>query len=106
MDSDTLSCEIAVSDWTPVRGAGRIIGFAAVAASIGGVVIHIQGWIITREARRIHVRPPQYRHADGRWIPAFVPPDELMDAINAELLPLAQEEVSRRAAGRPPKPIN
>lgn len=66
---------------------GRVVALAIVALDVDGVELVMQGVQVLRAAGGgLEVRAPMWRHPTGRWIPAVVLPDELRDAIGAEVL--------------------
>lgn len=86
--TDTSSVGFEVRSIEPVHGAGRLVALAVVAVDIDGVELVLQGVQVMREPDGgWRVRPPVWRHpGSGAWVPAVVLPDELRDAIGAEVL--------------------
>lgn len=71
----------------PVRGAGRLIGLAIVRLELDGVELTLQGVQVVRIPAGLSVQAPRFRHPrDGRWLPCLVLPDELREAIGAQVL--------------------
>src|SRR5215213_8428281 len=69
------------------RGRGRLLGLANAEVVVEGVTITVQGIrVVHDDAGALVVQPPRFRHPDGRWLPAVVLPQELEEAIAAEVL--------------------
>ena len=86
-----------MTDTCPVRfevrgieraNAGRLVALAIVAIEIEGIEILLQGVQVLRvPGGGAEVRTPVWRHpASGKWIPGIILPDELWQAIGAEVL--------------------
>jgi len=86
--ADSVPVQFTVIGVELVRGAGRLIGLAVVELDVAGVVLTLQGvQVLRRPDGTAECRAPVWRHpASGRHVPAVVLPDELRDALAAEVL--------------------
>jgi len=85
--TDTSTVRFEVRGIERVHG-GRVVALAIIAIDIEGVELVLQGVQIMREPNGgWMVRAPVWRHPkNGKWVPSIILPDELWQAIGAELL--------------------
>jgi hypothetical protein len=73
---------------------GRIRADAAVEIEVGEIIFVIQGIVVSRDRQgRIHVDLPTFQR-DGRPIPTFVLPDELIDPVGRLVFAAYREMVA------------
>ncbi|UFN48121.1 hypothetical protein LPC08_19195 [Roseomonas sp. OT10] len=95
--AETVPVRYEVKALEPVRGAGRLVGLALVEVEVAGVILTLQGvQVLHGGGGGLTCRAPCFRHPrDGRGLPAVVLPAALADAIAAEVLELAAQEIAR-----------
>ena len=89
MDSpDTDSVEVSFEVVKVERvDAGRLYALATVVVSVNDVEMAIQGVRIMRQATgMLAVEAPRFRRPGGEWVPAVMLPEELKQALAAEIL--------------------
>lgn len=98
--TDTSAVRFEVRGIERVHGAGRLVALAIVAVDIEGVELVLQGVQVMREPDGgWRVRAPVWRHpGSGKWVPAVVLPDELRDAIGAEVMARVSPDAIRLPA--------
>ncbi len=89
--TDTVPVRFEVRQVEPVHGCGKLVGLAVVAMDVAGVEVVLQGVQLVRDGSgTLTVKAPVWRHpGSGQWLPAVLLPDELRDAIGAEVLAVA-----------------
>jgi hypothetical protein len=86
MADDSTTIEFCVLGVEPVTNRGRLAGLAVVAIQVAGIEFVLQGIQIRRHAGGgLAGFVPQFRHPDGRWLPAVLLPPELKDAMAREI---------------------
>lgn len=85
--TETVAVQFSVARTIAIAGKGRLAQLATVELVIADVGLVLEGVQVVRDAGRLIVRMPQFRHpTTGQWHPAVVLPVELEDAIAAEVL--------------------
>lgn len=66
--------------------AGDVVALADVALDLDGIEMKLHGLQVVRVPLGLVARMPRYRAPNGRWVPAVELPEELAQAIGAEVL--------------------
>ncbi len=84
--SDTTTVSFRVIRIAPTKECGRLIALASAVIELDGVELTVQGFQVRRERPDlVSIDVPHYRGDDGRWYPAVLLPDEMREAIAAEI---------------------
>ena len=97
MDSpDTDSVEVSFEVVKVERvDAGRLYALATVIVAVNDVEMAIQGVRVMRQPTgMLAVEAPRFRRPGGEWVPAVMLPEELKQALAAEIL----DQVEKLAA--------
>lgn len=92
-DAETVPVDIRLIEIERTN-IGRVRAFASVEIEVGGVCFAIQGLVVTRDARgHIHVDLPTFQR-DGRRLPTFCLPDDLIEPVGRLVFEAYREMVA------------